>query len=117
MDNRPRRRHHDRRRRLIEQRFSPTLTALLRIHRLACLSGLLPVEYTHQNPVARWIEAPWLAWTNGSGERRRSMKSEVKRRRIQKPQLKVVLETNILYSGTASDLVQQEAAKLIKESV
>jgi hypothetical protein len=45
------------------------------------------------------------------------MKSEATRRRIQKPQLKVVLETNILYSGTASDLVQQEAANLIKESV
>jgi hypothetical protein len=45
------------------------------------------------------------------------MESQVKRRRIQKPQLKVVLDTNSLYSGTASDLVQQEASNPIKETV
>lgn len=35
----------------------------------------------------------------------------------QRPQLRVVFDTNILYTGSASDLVQQEAAKLIQESV
>jgi hypothetical protein len=45
------------------------------------------------------------------------MTLEVKRGRIQKSQLRVVLDTNILYTGTASDLIQQEAATLIKENV
>lgn len=35
----------------------------------------------------------------------------------QKPQLRVVFDTNVLYTGSASDLVQQEAAKLIQESI
>jgi hypothetical protein len=46
-----------------------------------------------------------------------AMTVEPKRRKIQKPQLKVVFETNVLYNGSASDLVQQEASNLIAESV
>jgi len=34
-----------------------------------------------------------------------------------KPQLRVAFDTNILYTGSASDLIQQEATKLIQESV
>src|ERR1700719_1619087 len=45
------------------------------------------------------------------------MMAETKRRKMQKPQLKVVFETNILFTGSASDLVQHEVATLIKESV
>lgn len=45
------------------------------------------------------------------------MTAELKRRKLHKPQLKVVFETNVLYNGSASDLVQQEASNLISESI
>jgi hypothetical protein len=44
------------------------------------------------------------------------MTVESKRRKSQKPKLLVVFDTNALYTGSASDLVHQEAANLIKES-
>ncbi len=44
------------------------------------------------------------------------MMAEAKQRKRAKPQLKVVFDTNVLYTGSASDLVRQEAAKLIKDS-
>ena len=39
------------------------------------------------------------------------------RRRRQKPQLRVVMDTNVLFTGSASDLVQQEVFNLIKQSI
>jgi hypothetical protein len=44
------------------------------------------------------------------------MTAEAKLRRVQRPQLRVVFDSNILFNGSASDLVQYEAANLIKES-
>jgi PIN domain len=44
------------------------------------------------------------------------MALEAKRKKHSRPQLKVVFDTNVLYTGSASDLVSQEAAKLIKDS-
>jgi len=44
------------------------------------------------------------------------MTVEAKRRKGQRPQLRVVFDTNVLYTGSASDLVRQEVATLIKES-
>lgn len=43
--------------------------------------------------------------------------TEAKQKRSQKPQLRVVFDTNVLYTGSASDLVKQEVASLIKESI
>src|ERR1700719_21986 len=40
-----------------------------------------------------------------------------RQKRSTTPQLRVVFDTNVLFTGSASDLVQQEAANLIKESV
>ncbi len=42
---------------------------------------------------------------------------EAKPRKRQRPQLRVVFDTNALYTGSASDLVRQEVANLIKESM
>jgi hypothetical protein len=39
-----------------------------------------------------------------------------KRPKLDKPQLRVVFDTNVLYTGSASDLVRQEVANLVKES-
>lgn len=44
------------------------------------------------------------------------MTGEAKQRKHQRPQLRVVLDTNILFTDSASDLVRQEAVNLIKES-
>jgi hypothetical protein len=44
------------------------------------------------------------------------MTVETKRRKQPTPQLRVVFDTNILYTGSASDLVRQEVVNLIKES-
>jgi hypothetical protein len=44
------------------------------------------------------------------------MTSEIKAHKHQIRQLRVVFDTNALYTGSASDLVQQEAANLIKQS-
>jgi len=44
------------------------------------------------------------------------MTVEAKQRKHQRPQLRVVFDTNVLYTGSASDLVRQEVANLIKES-
>src|SRR5258708_4345985 len=44
------------------------------------------------------------------------MIGEQQRRRHQSSQLRVVLDTNILFTDSASDLVRQEAVNLIKES-
>lgn len=44
------------------------------------------------------------------------MTVEAKLRKQQRPQLRVVFDTNVLYTGSASDLVRQEAVNLIKES-
>src|SRR6266852_4777826 len=44
------------------------------------------------------------------------MTVEAKQRKHQKPQLLVVFDTNILFTDSASDVVRQEAANLIKES-
>ncbi|MFY9527496.1 MAG: hypothetical protein WBC04_08570 [Candidatus Acidiferrales bacterium] len=43
--------------------------------------------------------------------------SESKSQKHQRPQLRVVFDTNVLYTGSASDLVRQEAANLIKQSM
>src|SRR5260370_38460402 len=40
-------------------------------------------------------------------------RSEKKKRRARKSQLKVVIDTNALYTGSASDLVRQEIAHVI----
>ena len=44
------------------------------------------------------------------------MTAEAKQRKHQRPQLRVVFDTNILFTDSASDLVRQEAVNLIKES-
>jgi hypothetical protein len=44
------------------------------------------------------------------------MTEELKHGKVQKPILKVVFDTNVLYNGSASDLVQLEIATLIRES-
>ncbi len=44
------------------------------------------------------------------------MTIEAKPRKQQRPQLRVVFDTNVLYTGSASDLIRQEAVNLIKES-
>jgi hypothetical protein len=44
------------------------------------------------------------------------MANGAKRRKLNRPQLRVVFDTNILYTGSASDLVRQEVASLVKES-
>jgi hypothetical protein len=44
------------------------------------------------------------------------MSVNAKQRKYQIPQLRVVFDTNILFTDSASDLVRQEAANLIKES-
>jgi hypothetical protein len=45
------------------------------------------------------------------------MVTKAKHSKRQSPELRVVFDTNVLFTGTASDLVQQEVANLIKESV
>ncbi len=42
-------------------------------------------------------------------------RSEKKKRRARKSQLRVVIDTNALYTGSASDLVRQEIANVIVE--
>src|ERR1019366_6660619 len=43
--------------------------------------------------------------------------NRVKLRKRKKRELRVVLETSVLFTGSASDLIRQEAASLIQQSV
>lgn len=45
------------------------------------------------------------------------MTTEPNHRKQPKPQLRVVFDTNVLYTGSASDLVRQEVAALVKDGV